>query len=112
MSSFRVYSRPEVQLSGRFPGGQTFYGLHSEAIAVRQPEDIEAQNTKKSLVGELFAAFLFGLFAPIILMTGGSFPRNQSKTATMTILVVSAVVYVGLLAGGLVLSLVFLDSEG
>ena len=112
MDSFRVYSRSEVQLPGRFTGGQTIYGLNLEAITVRPSEDIEAQDTKKSLIGELFAAFLFGLFAPIILMTGGSFPRNQSKTATMTILVVSAVVYVGLLAGGLVLGLVFLDSEG
>ena len=79
---------------------------------MRPPKDNEVHETGKSLAGELFAAFLFGLFAPIILMTGGSFPRNQSRTATITILVVSAVVYVGLLAGGLVIGLVVLDGGG
>ena len=74
--------------------------------------DPQMSRRKKFAWSELLSVVLFGLFAPLILMTGGSYPKDQSRTATVVMVVMSAVVYVGLIVVGLVVGLKVLGPDG
>ena len=76
------------------------------------PSDQDTGPSSERIVwSELFSAVLFGLFAPFVLLTGRSYPRAQSKAATVVIIATSIVVYIGLIVVGLVVGIIFLGAD-
>ena len=73
--------------------------------------DHEPTSGSRSTASVIASAVLFGIFAPVILMVGGGYPKGQTRRETAVTIATSVVLYATLIIAGLLFGILVLGED-